>query len=140
MRYGTRALLDLVLHSNNQPVSLRDVAKRQDVSLKYLERLFMTLQAVGLVRAVRGPHGGYQLSKSPKEVTLRHIYESLEGTQPLVDCIADAQICDRSDTCVTQHVWAQMYHAYMDVLDSTTLEDLVRQAEGVQGQSDMYYI
>ena len=125
IRYGTRAMLDLALNSGDGPVSLRDVAERQAVSLKYLERLFATLQSAGLVRAVRGPYGGYQLARPPAQITLRDIYEVLEGTVPPVDCIADPGLCGRSETCVTQEVWAEMFHACMDVLDARTLDDLV---------------
>ena len=72
-------MLDLALHHNGRPTSLKDIAERQDVSLKYLEGLFATLQASGLVRGIRGAHGGYELSDSPANVTLRQIYETLEG-------------------------------------------------------------
>jgi len=136
MRYGTRAMLDLALQGDSGPISLKDVAKRQAVSLKYLERLLDSLQAAGLVRAVRGPHGGYQLSKPPKEVNLRQIYEVLEGPEALVDCTIDPRACPRCDICVTQHVWAQMYQACMDILASTSLDDLVQRArEQVQPEA-----
>lgn len=140
MRYGTRAMLDLAVRYNNGPTSLRDVAERQDVSLKYLERLFTSLQASGLVRAVRGAKGGYQLSKSPGKVTLRQLYEILEGSNPLVDCTTNPQVCDRSEMCVTLPVWAQLYDVCMETLESITLEDLVHRAQQVEGQPGMYYI
>ena len=140
MRYGTRAMLDLALHYNGGPTSLKHVAKRQNVSLKYLERLFATLQAAGLVRGIRGAHGGYQLSRSPGKVTLRQIYETLEGSNPLVDCTTDPQVCDRSEMCVTLHVWAQLYEVCMETLESITLEDLVHRAQEIEGQPGMYYI
>ena len=133
-------MLDLALQGNDGPTSVRDIATRQEVSPKYLERLFATLQASGLVRAVRGAHGGYQLTKPPREITLRQIYEALEGSTPLVDCTADPQVCNRSETCVTLHVWAQLYDACMETLDSITLEDLVHRTEQMGGQASMYYI
>jgi Rrf2 family protein len=140
MRYVTRAMLDLALHNNGGPTSLKDIAERQNVSLKYLERLFATLQASGLVRGIRGAHGGYQLSESPGKVTLRQLYETLEGLNPLVDCTSDPQVCDRSELCVTLHVWAQLYDVCMETLESITLDDLVHRTEQVEGQPGMYYI
>ncbi len=140
MRYGTRAMLDLALHHNCGPTSLNDIAKRQNLSLKYLERLFATLQSSGLVRGIRGAHGGYQLSQSPGEVTLRQLYETLEDSNALVECTTDPQACDRSKTCVTLPVWAQLFDVCMETLDSITLDDLVQRAQQMDGQPGMYYI
>ncbi|MCJ7737911.1 MAG: Rrf2 family transcriptional regulator [Anaerolineae bacterium] len=140
MRYGTRAMLDLALHHNGGPTSLKDIAERQNVSLKYLERLFATLQASGLVRGIRGAHGGYLLSEPPEKVTLRQLYETLEGSNPLVDCTSDPQVCDRSERCVTLGGWAQLYDVCMETVESITLDDLVHRTEQLEGQPGMYYI
>jgi Rrf2 family transcriptional regulator, cysteine metabolism repressor len=138
-RYGTRAMLDLSLHYNEGPISIKDIAQRQDLSQKYLERLLVALQAAGLVRAVRGAKGGYQLSRPPEQITLREIYFVLEGAAGFVDCTAHPQICNRSDMCITHEVWSEMYSACIRILESTTLSDLVQRARRKQ-TADLYYI
>ncbi len=135
-RYGTRAMLDLALHSDHTPTSLKEIAGRQNLSLKYLESLFASLQAAGLVRSVRGAQGGYQLAFPPGSITLRQLYEILEGSYPLVNCTADPKVCSRSESCVTQHVWAQMYQICTEFLESNTLKDLMDRAENAQHSSN----
>lgn len=132
MRYGTRAMLDLAINGASGPVTIKDIAARQELSSKYLERLLNALQAAGLVRATRGAGGGYQLARPPDAVTLREIYFTLEGPESFVDCTSDAEICHRADGCVTRDVWNEMYAACMQILDSTTLEALARRTEQKQ--------
>ena len=139
-RYGTRAMLDLAIHSNYKPTSLKEIAERQDLSQKYLENLFSTLQAAGMVRAVRGPQGGYQLFQKPHEITLRILYDILEGAAPLADCTADPTICDRYERCVAQQVWAEMYQECMAFLDKVTLKTLIERMEDMQLSANHYQI
>jgi Rrf2 family protein len=129
-RYSTRALVDLALnYEDGTPVvSSREIAEHQEVSPKYLEALLAALRAAGLVRSVRGAQGGHTLARHPAQINLRQIYHVFEGTQGFVECITDPEYCTRTDACVTQEVWTQMYDASMDVLESTTLEDLARRA------------
>ncbi len=139
-RYGTRALLDLAIHSNHKLTSLKEIADRQDISLKYLENLFSILQAAGIVRSVRGPHGGYQLVQKPHEITLRKLYDVLEGSGPLADCTADPNICDKYEQCVTRQVWDQMYQECVGYLDSVTLKTLMDRVVEMQVSSSQYSI
>jgi Rrf2 family protein len=129
-RYSTRAMVDLALnYEDGTPVvSSREIAEHQEVSPKYLEALLAALRAAGLVRSVRGAQGGHTLARHPAQINLRQIYHVFEGTQGFVECITDPEYCTRTDACVTQEVWTQMYDASMDVLESTTLEDLARRA------------
>ena len=127
-RYATRAMLDLVLNSGEDVVSARELAARQGISAKYLEQLLASLRAAGLVRTVRGAHGGHSLARHPAEINLREIYEVFEGAEGLVECTTSPELCERSDTCVTQDVWAELYDASMKILESITLEDLARRA------------
>ena len=139
-RYGTRAVLDLAIHSNQKATSLKEIAERQDISKKYLESLFSTLQSAGLIRAVRGPRGGYQLLQNPHEITLRSLYDILEGATPLTDCTADPTVCDRYESCVTQQVWAEMYRECMAFLNTVTLKTLMERMEGMQYSANHYQI
>ena len=132
-RYGTSAMLDLALNYEKGVVSVREIAARLQVSPKYLEYLLTSLRSAGLVRSVRGAQGGHMLTRHPDQINLREIYNAFEGTEGLVECTTSPEICDRTDICVTQEVWAQMYAACMEILESTTLEDLACRARNKQG-------
>ncbi len=140
-RYGMRALMDLTLHSTGHPVQLKDIAKRQQISLSYLEHLVIPLIAAGLVKSVRGAHGGIMLAKPPQEIRLHTIMEILEGPLAPVDCLKDAQSCPRSGSCATQDVWNEMKAAMESILESKTLSDLANSQKGKEKQPvGMYYI
>ena len=129
-RYSSRAMLDLALKYDNRSrmVSAREIAEHQELSPKYLESLLAALRSAGLVRSVRGTEGGYTLASPPDQINLRQIYHVFEGTEGFVECTSDPEYCKRTDGCATQEVWAQMYDACMEILESTTLEDLTRRA------------
>ena len=124
-RYGTRALLDLASHQGNKPVQLKDIASRQNISLHYLEHIIAPLVGAGIVRSIRGVHGGLQMMKRPYELKLSEVVQLLEGTTTPVDCIKNPEICERADLCVTRDVWGEMKKAIDDKLNSITLQDLV---------------
>ena len=140
-RYGARAMLELALNYNRGFVSTAEIAAQQQVSRKYVENLLASLRSASLVTSVRGAQGGYALTRSPAQINLREIYDAFEGTEGFVACTTCPELCDRTDTCVTRDVWAQMYSACMEILESTTLEDLVRRARNKRGaQAAMYFI
>jgi len=139
-RYGTRAMLDLALRYDSGPVSAKDIARRQEISAKYLESLLAILRNVGLIRSIRGAKGGHMLTRPPDRITLREIFDVLEGSEGFVHCTTDPQVCDRAETCVTQEVWARMYAQCMETLESTTLEDLARRTREKGSRAAMYYI
>jgi len=140
-RYGTRLLLDLALYQGEEPVPLKDIAQRQQISLLYLEHLITPLIAAGIVRSTRGPRGGVLLLKPAQQIRLSEVIQILEGSIAPVACIDNPKICPRSDLCVTRDVWGEMKNAMIQVLDSTTLQDLVeRQKRKEQPGTTMYYI
>jgi len=140
-RYGLRALLDLAVHQGEGMVLLKDIARRQEVSLPYLEHLITPLIAGGLVKSTRGARGGVLLLKPPAEVKLTEVVQLLEGSIALVDCVNDPKVCHRSTSCVTRDIWMQIKDAMTQVLDSTTLQDLVeRQRQKEQTETGMYHI
>jgi Rrf2 family protein len=124
-RYGVRALLDLALHQNEGSVLLKDIARRQEVSLPYLEHLIGPLIAAGLVKSTRGARGGILLLKPPAEIKLSEVIQLLEGSIAPVDCVNNPALCHRSAFCVTRDIWVEMKEVMSQVLDSTTLQDLV---------------
>ena len=126
-RYGTRAMLDLALNPNEGPVLLREIAKRQEVSEKYLEHSISALRKAGLVRSIRGARGGYVLARLPSQIRLSEIMEVLEGSMAPVECVDDAQVCQRAQFCITRDIWTKIKEAVDNILESITLEDMVAQ-------------
>ncbi|MFU8796011.1 MAG: RrF2 family transcriptional regulator [Dehalococcoidia bacterium] len=140
-RYGLRALLELALNGGNGLTPLKEIARRQEISLNYLQRLMAPLIAAGLVTSVRGARGGVALSRAPAEIKLSEVIEALEGSLAPVECADDPSCCNRSALCVSREVWSEMKRAMVQVLQSTTLQDLVdRQGKEGLVETDMYYI
>ncbi len=125
-RYALRLMLGIALRSGDGPVSLRDVARREDISDKYLEQIVTPLSRAGLVKSVRGAGGGYLLTRRPEEYTVGEILRVLEGELTPVSCAEDPGSCPRSEQCVTLEVWEQIYAAVSNVVDNITLADLVK--------------
>lgn len=124
-RYGVRALVDIALNSNGGPVLMKDIARRQDISVQYLEHLLSPLIRAGILRSVRGARGGIALAMPPREIRLSRVIEVLEGSVAPVECVDNPMLCNRSDSCVTRDVWGEIKAAVMNVLESLTIEDLV---------------
>ena len=115
-RYALRLMLDLALNNTGEPVRLKDVAKRQEISEKYLEQIISILNKAGFVKSVRGPAGGYSLGM---------ILRLTEGSLAPVDCVEDGADCGREDQCVTVMLWKKLNDAINSVVDNITLADLV---------------
>ena len=125
-RYAIRLMLDLASNDTGSPIRLKDVAKRQAISEKYLEQIISILNTAGFVRSVRGPQGGYSLSRAPEEYTVGMILRLTEGSLCPVDCAAEENgSCDREDTCVTRMLWKKLDDAISSVVDHVSLEDLL---------------
>jgi Rrf2 family cysteine metabolism transcriptional repressor len=124
-RYGVRTLLDLALHQDEGLILLKDVARRQEFSLPYLEHLIAPLIAGGLVKSTRGARGGVSLVKPPAEIKLGEAVQLLEGPIAPVDCVDNPELCHRSKFCVTRDIWVETKEAMSRVLNSTTMQDLV---------------
>lgn len=140
-RYGTRAMLDLALHYGEGPILLKDIARRQQISERYLEQIIIPLKTAGLVTSARGAHGGFALAKPPPEIRLSELIKVVEGSIAPVDCVDDPKVCLRADLCVTRDIWTEMKKAMSGILESTTLQDLVqRQMEKDKTGAVMYYI
>jgi len=125
-RYGTRMMLDLAQHYDDGPVQIGEIAKRQDISVKYLEQLIIPLKKANYITSVRGPKGGHVLAKSPEEITVGEVVKLLEGGINLSDCLENPDICDRSETCVTRSIWETATKAMSQELNSITLSDMVK--------------
>ncbi|MBO5237693.1 MAG: Rrf2 family transcriptional regulator [Lachnospiraceae bacterium] len=125
-RYALRLLIDLATNYEGEPIRLKDVAERQDISIKYLEQIISTLNKAGYVKSVRGAQGGYVLVKKPKDYTVGMILRLTEGSLAPVACIEDKEMtCERMQNCVTIKVWEKINDAVNNVVDNITLQDLV---------------
>ena len=125
-RYALRLMIDLAENSSGNPVSLKDVAKRQGISDKYLEQIISVLNKAGYVRSVRGAQGGSLLKSDPETYTVGMILRQTEGSLAPVSCIEDDEIiCDRQEQCVTSIVYKKINDAISNVVDNITLQDLV---------------
>ena len=116
--------MDLALHDGEGLIPLKDIARRQEISLHYLEHLIAPLITAGLVRSTRGARGGVLLVKPPSQIKLSEVIQALEGSIAPVECVRDPGLCQRSALCASRDVWSELMEAMVQVLDSTTLEDL----------------
>jgi len=141
-RYGLRAIVDLATYYNTKPVMLKDIAKRENISLKYLEQIMIKLTGAGIVQGIRGLKGGFVLSKPANEITLYEIIKALEGSLSPVGCIDQPKLCKKFNDCVTKFVWQKLKNAISDVLNSITLEDIVQQKKekNLKNKSSEYFI
>jgi Rrf2 family protein len=133
-RYGTRMLLDLAQHYEQGPVQLGDIAKRQNISLKYLEQIIIPLKKAHYVESVRGPKGGHLLAKPPEQITVGEIVALLEEGTSLVECTEHAELCERAPNCPTRLIWQEAAQAMFDRLQTITLANLLKRTGGGKSQ------
>lgn len=125
-RYALRLMIDLAVNDEGKNIRIKDIANRQEISDKYLERIISILNKAGFVTSVRGPQGGYRLTKKPSEYTVGMILRLTEGDLHPVACLDDKNnICGRKDTCATLRLWKKLDDAISGVVDNTTLQDLI---------------
>lgn len=125
-RYALRLMIDLAINEEDGYVKIKDIAKRQDLSDKYLEQIITILSRAGYVKSIRGASGGYKLSKLPAEYTVGMILRLTEGSLSPVACLDEKDIeCDRYDNCATLELWKQLNDAINNVVDHMTLADLL---------------
>lgn len=127
-RYALRLMIDIALHSNGEYVSLKDISRRQEISVKYLEQIVSAICSAGFLKSTRGSQGGYMLAKEPRDYTLGEIIRVTEGTLSPVSCLDDnPSLCHRSSECPTLEFWKGLNKVINDYVDSITLEDIVEQ-------------
>ncbi len=128
-----RLILDLAVHGDKGLIPLGDVAKRQNISRKYLEKLIRKLKAAGLIKSQRGPFGGHMLAKKPIEITVGDIVRILEETTALTDCAEEPEklcgVCNRAGDCLSRWVWIEASKAMFERLDAINIGDLLESRE-----------
>ncbi len=120
-------MLDLAEHAENQFVQLKDVSKRQEISLKYLEQIVIPLKRAKYLVSARGA-GGERLARAPEEITVGEIV-ALEGGKSIARCDTKPEVCDRAPSCLTRNLWVQTGEALFEKLNSVTLSDLIKRKE-----------
>ncbi|MGN8887066.1 RrF2 family transcriptional regulator [Blautia sp. HCP28S3_G10] len=127
-RYAIRVLLDLAEHNNGEYIPLMDIAKRQEISEKYLESIVSVLSKQKFVTALRGKGGGYRLARTPEQYTIGSILRLTEGSLAPVACLEDQpNQCERATTCKTLKMWEGCYKVINEYFDGITLQDLLEQ-------------
>lgn len=125
-RYALRIMLDLAQHSDGTNISLSDIAKRQQISVKYMEAVISTLNKGGLVVSKMGKKGGYRLAKEPSEYTVLEILNLTEGKLAPVTCLKEEENpCERAKDCITLPMWKQVEQLVTHYFASITLQDLL---------------
>ena len=129
-RYALRVLIDLAEHRNGSYIPMKDVADRQDISLKYLERIVPVLTQSGLIEGVHGKGGGYRLVKNPDECKVGDVLRLTEGDLAPVACLAPgAPPCARAADCRTLAMWQRFYTLINDYFDGITVADLMKKGD-----------
>lgn len=124
-RYALRLMIDLAQQESEDFVALKDIAERQEISVKYLEQIVTVLSRSGLIKSLRGSQGGYKLAKSPEQYKVGDILRAIEGSLAPVACLDDEENqCPRREICSTLSFWEGLYKAVNEYVDSVTLAEL----------------
>lgn len=126
--YAVRAMAELAEMHGGGPISLREIAARQDIPEKYLEQLFRQLRKAELISGLRGAQGGYSLAREPCEITVGDIMRAVDGPIAVCSCAAEDKgdaDCERKSHCAAHPVWAKLQDGIVSILDSTTLYDML---------------
>ena len=133
-RYSLRVMLDLAMYQSDGVIALKDIAARQEISVKYLEQVVSLLNKSGMIQSVRGKEGGYRLTRRPEEYRIGDILRAAEGSIAPVACLeGDINTCERQDFCITLGFWKGLQKVINDYIDSKTLQDLIDEYESMQG-------
>jgi Rrf2 family iron-sulfur cluster assembly transcriptional regulator len=136
-RYAVTAMLDLALHGSERPVSLADISGRQDISLSYLEQLFAKLRRNSLVTSVRGPGGGYRLSRGGHDIYVAQIIDAVNEKVDATGCGGTAD-CQQGEVCLTHHLWCDLSDQIHGFLSKISLTNLVerREVQAISARQD----
>jgi len=132
-------MLELACHCGEGPIELREIAKREEISLKYLEQVIVPLRTAGLIKSARGSKGGYTLAKHPSEIYLKELVETFDGPLSLIECLKDPKVCQRVSNCITREIWQEVSKAIDGIFNSVTLEDMVRRRKEKEARLPAMY-
>lgn len=124
-QYGVRAMFEIAMGYPDGPITIREISMKQDVSVAYLEQILNRLRKAGLITSVKGPGGGYVLSRKPADISIGLILKELEGPVAITSCLDPEEGCIRVDGCVTHLLWKSLGEKIEAFLDTITLKDLI---------------
>ena len=127
-RYAVQAMLDLALNAENGPISLADISKRQEISLSYLEQLFSKLRRNELVNSVRGPGGGYRLSRPGSDINVAQVVDAVSESIDITRCEGEGN-CQKGESCLTHQLWCDLSAQIHSFLEDISLQGLVERQE-----------
>ena len=130
-RYGLRAVIDLAVNSEQGPVSIMAISKRQDISERYLEQIMAKLKKAEIVKSIRGANGGYVLGREAEDISVGDILRALEGSLAAVECqgFENGEGCTVKDVCVTKYVWKKINDSINRTVDEIKLDTLVNESK-----------
>ena len=134
--YGVRAMVALAKHAGDRPVSIGVLSRESAVPYAYLEQLIVPLRRAGLVSSKRGAHGGYVLTREPRDIRVGEVYRAMEGPVAPMDCVSENvadQVCPLIPGCQTRPVWVRVRDSIVDAIDSITLADLINNVPNAAG-------
>ena len=141
-KYATRALLELTLHHDRRPVQIHDIAERQNIPIKFLEQILLSLKRAGFVQSRKGPGGGYFLAKSPNEITLGAVVRAMDGPIAPISCVSVSGYmecgCPDPETCGLRAIWKEARNALAMVMDNTSFADIRERHEAMQSEQGSF--
>jgi Rrf2 family protein len=139
-RYGTRVVFDIAYHSSSLPVQVKDIAKRQEMPVRFLEQIFHKLIKADFIQSKKGRGGGYILTKDPSEITVGDIVRAVDEPLDLVCCVSDTKACDRAEQCITRPIWKEASKKIEDYFNTVTIADLCEDAEKKGVKKDLSHL
>lgn len=136
-RYGIHAMYDLAVHYGDGPQSIKCITERQGIPEAYLEQLIAILRREKLVSSVRGAQGGYQLSKTPAEISVGQVLRALEGGLNIVDCLEEEDHCGKACACPSRLVWVKLRDGVNAIVDSISLQDMIDEYKAGRPEGDI---
>ncbi len=124
-QYGVRAMFEIARGFPDSPVTIKEISKRQDVSVAYLEQILNKLRKADLIMSRKGPGGGYLLSKRPEDISIASILNELEGPFAITSCLDPSEGCVRADRCITHLLWKALGEQIESYLNTITLKNLI---------------
>ena len=138
IRYGLRALVDIAIYGKDNPVGISFIAKKENLSVKYLESLVSQLKKAGLVKSIRGNSGGYLLAKPAKNITAYDVIFVLDGPLSLTPCTTKKDVCNLKQECYTTKFWQELSILLINKARSVTLLDLIDDAKEFEKQQEFF--
>ncbi|MFZ2054391.1 MAG: Rrf2 family transcriptional regulator [Candidatus Aminicenantales bacterium] len=132
--YASRAMLELSLHYEMEPLHIRDISKAQDIPRRFLEQILLQLKRAGLLRSRKGPDGGYYLAKPPAEINVAEVIRAMDGPLAPIDCVSVTayEVCPHERTCSLRGLWKEVRDAVAEILERTTFADLAKKARAAR--------